>query len=253
MTEEEKNELLHKDSSLLKWIRQYYGAEEFLKGKKRYCFWLKNASPAEIKQNKILYNVVSAVQDFRLSSSAKTTQGYAKVPNMFAQITQPEGVDCIIIPRTSSEKRRYIPIGFLSSNAIASDAVQLIPNATLYHFGVLQSNVHMAWIRTVCGRLEMRYRYSKEVVYNNFPWPEADEASKKRIEQTAQAILDARALYPDSSLAELYDPVLMPTELREAHRQNDRAVMAAYGFSTKITESECVAALFNLFTGITTR
>lgn len=253
LTEEEKNELLHKDSSLLKWIRQYYGAEEFLKGKKRYCFWLKNASPAEIKQNKILYNVVSAVQDFRLSSSAKTTQGYAKVPNMFAQITQPEGVDCIIIPRTSSEKRRYIPIGFLSSNAIASDAVQLIPNATLYHFGVLQSNVHMAWIRTVCGRLEMRYRYSKEVVYNNFLWPEADEAAKKRIEQTAQAILDARALYPDSSLAELYDPVLMPTELREAHRQNDRAVMAAYGFSTKITESECVAALFNLFTGITTR
>ena len=144
-------------------------------------------------------------------------------------------------------------MGFLEHTEFSSDAVHIIPNATLYHFGVLQSNVHMAWIRTVCGRLEMRYRYSKEVVYNNFPWPEADEAARKCIEQTAQAILDARALYPDSSLAELYDPVLMPTELREAHRQNDRAVMAAYGFSTKITDSECVAALFNLFTHLTTR
>ena len=141
-------------------------------------------------------------------------------------------------------------MGFISKGTFASDAVHLIPNATIYHFGVLESNVHMAWMRAVCGRLKSDYRYSKDIVYNNFPWPSPTDEQASKIEQSAQAILDARALYPDSSLADLYDPTLMPKELLQAHRQNDRAVMAAYGFSTKMTESECVARLFKLFTNL---
>ena len=142
-------------------------------------------------------------------------------------------------------------MGFLDAENIVNNLVLIVPNATLYHLGVLESNVHMAWMRAVCGRLEMRYRYSKDVVYNNFPWPNPTDEQKAKIEQTAQAILDARAKYPDSSLADLYDPNLMPYELLQAHRENDRAVMAAYGFSTKMSESECVAALFNLYSEMT--
>ena len=138
-------------------------------------------------------------------------------------------------------------MGYMNAGVITSDAVQIIPSATLYHFGILESNVHMAWMRAVCGRLEMRYRYSKDIVYNNFPWPAPSPELKAKIEQAAQAILDARALYPDSSLADLYDPTLMPKELLQAHRQNDRLVMQAYGFSPKMTESECVAELFRRY------
>lgn len=142
-------------------------------------------------------------------------------------------------------------MGFMNPDVLCSNAVRLIPNATLYHFGVLTSNVHMAWMRAVCGRLEMRYRYSKDIVYNNFPWPNPTEEQKARIEQAAQAILDARAKYPDCSLADLYDEVAMPVELRRAHQDNDRAVMAAYGFSLKMTESECVAQLFKMYQELT--
>ena len=192
---------------------------------------------------------VLILREFRLASSAKTTQGYAKVPQLFAQITQPEGVDYLLVPSVSSERRRYIPIGFMKSDVISSNAVQIIPNATLYHFGILTSNVHMAWMRVVCGRLKSDYRYSKEQVYNTFPWPNPNEAQKAKIEQTAQAILDARSLYPDSSLADLYDELTMPVELRKAHQANDRAVMQAYGFPVKssFTESQCVAELFKLY------
>ena len=158
----------------------------------------------------------------------------------------PDG-DSIIVPSVSSEKRKYVPMGFIPKGTFASNLVLLIPSATLYHFGILESNVHMAWMRAVCGRLKSDYRYSKDVVYNNFPWPTPTAEQKAKIEQSAQAILDARALYPDSSLADLYDPTLMPKELIQAHRQNDRAVMAAYGFSTKMTESECVAELFKRY------
>lgn len=157
----------------------------------------------------------------------------------------------IIVPRVSSERRRYVPMGFMPPTCLGSDAVHLIPEATLYHFGVLESNVHMAWMRVVCGRLKSDYRYSKDIAYNNFPWPEPTDKQKARIEQTAQAILDAREKYPDSSLADLYDPNLMPFDLLQAHRENDRAVMAAYGFGTKMSESECVAALFNLYSELT--
>lgn len=253
LTEEERTAILTAEPLLEKWIHPYMGADEFIKGKKRYCLWLVHATPAEIKKSKILYEKVEAVRQFRLESKAKTTNGYAKVPNCFAQMTQPENVDYLIIPSVSSERRKYVPIGFLSANTISSNAVQIIPSATLYHFGVLTSNVHMAWMRTVCGRLEMRYRYSKEVVYNTFPWPTPTEEQKAKIEQTAQAILDARAMYPDCSLADLYDEVTMPPELRKAHQQNDKAVMQAYGFWGKLnTETECVAELMKMYQELTT-
>ncbi|MCQ2216677.1 MAG: methylase [Bacteroidales bacterium] len=254
LKEDEREELLKQEPSLDKWIRPYVGADEFIKGKKRYCLWLKQATPYDIKQSKILYDRVSCVRKFREESKAKTTNGYAKVPHLFAQLTQPDDVDYILLPRVSSERRRYVPMGFLSGYYISSDAVQIIPNASLYHFGILTSSVHMAWMRSVCGRLKSDYRYSKDIVYNNFPWPTPTEAQKAKIEATAQAILDARALYPDSSLADLYDEVTMPTELRRAHQQNDRAVMEAYGFPIKdFTESDCVAALFKLYKELVSR
>ena len=253
LTEEERDQLLQQEPQLAQWIRPYIGAEEFIKQKTRYCLWLRHAGPGDIKASKTLYERVQAVREFRLSSSAKTTQGYAKVPHMFAQITQPEGVDCLLVPRVSSERRRYAPIGFIKAGIVASDAVQIIPNATLYHFGVLTSNVHMAWMRVVCGRLEMRYRYSKEQVYNTFPWPQATPQQCEKIERTAQHILDVRAQYPTSSLADLYDEVTMPAALQKAHQANDRAVMEAYGWkaNSQFIESMYVAELFKLYQNLT--
>ena len=204
-----------------------------------------------MRKSKILSEKVEAVRQFRLSSSAKTTNGYAKVPHLFAQITQPDDVDYLIVPRVSSEKRYYAPIGFLSSQTISSDAVQIIPNATLFHFGILTSSVHMAWMRVVAGRLKSDYRYSKEIVYNTFPWCDSSEKQKAKIEQTAQSILDARAKYPECSLADLYDETFMPIELRKAHQANDRAVMEAYGFAKNMTESEIVAELFKMYEKLT--
>ena len=158
----------------------------------------------------------------------------------------------MIVPKVSSERRKYVPIGFYDGNTISTDLNFIIPGATLYHFGVLTSNVHMAWMRTVCGRLKSDYRYSKDIVYNNFPWPNPTDAQKAKIEQTAQAILDARALYPDCSLADLYDEVTMPPELRKAHQQNDRAVMEAYGMSVRdTTEASCVAELMRRYQELT--
>ena len=147
----------------------------------------------------------------------------------------------------SSEKRLYVPIGYLSSDIIASDATQIIQNATLYEFGILTSSVHMAWMRTVCGRLKSDYRYSNDIVYNNFPWPSLDSEQKQKIEHTAQTILDTRAKYKDCSLADLYDVLTMPPDLRKAHQENDRTVLQAYGFPQDATESEIVARLFGLY------
>ena len=250
---DERTEILSKEPDLEKWLHPYIGAEEFIKGKKRYCLWLVHATPNDIKRSKILYNKVEAVRQFRLSSSAKTTNGYAKVPNCFAQMTQPEGVDYLIVPRVSSENRIYIPIGFMLPDNISSDAVQIVPNATVFHFGVLTSNVHMAWMRAVCGRLEMRYRYSKEIVYNTFPWPEPTESQKRRIEETAQGILDVREKYADTPMSTLYDRTLMPNDLYKAHKANDKAVMQAYGMPIKETdEAACVAWLMRLYQKMTT-
>ena len=210
--------------------RPLLGAVEYLHGKKRWCLWLEGISPAELKKCPLIYERVQRCKESRENSIAAGIRKFAATPTLFAQRTQPIGAPFIIIPRHSSQTRRYVPFGFVSPDVIVNDAVQIIPNATLYHFGILISNVHMAWMRAVCGRIKSDYRYSKDVVYNNFPWPTPTDAQKAKIEQTAQAILDARALYPDSSLAELYDETAMPPELRKAHQQNDRAVMETYGF-----------------------
>ena len=250
LTDEERTELLKNEPDIAKWIRPYMGAEEFIKQKSRWCLWLRNASPTDIKQSKTLYERVNAVRQFRLSSSAKTTNGYANVPNSFAQVTQPEDVDYLLIPSVSSERRRYVPIGFIESKVVASNAVQIVPEATLYHFGILTSIVHMAWMRVVCGRLKSDYRYSKEQVYNTFPWPKPNDAQRTKIEKMAQQILDARANHPNCSLADLYDEAIMPNELRKAHKANDNAVMEAYGFPTSMSENECVAELFRMYQGM---
>lgn len=248
LTEEQKTELEAKEPIAKQWIHLFLGAAEFINSKKRYCLWLENASPADLRQCPTVLARIEQVRQMRTNSKAEATRRLADTPTTFAQITQPIGTPFLLVPRVSSEKRRYVPMGFLPGDVISSDAVQIIPNATMYHFGVLTSNVHMAWMRAVCGRLKSDYRYSKDIVYNNFPWPNATDEQKQEIAKTAQDILDARALYPDSSLADLYDENTMPRELREAHRRNDRAVMRAYGFDTKtMTESSCVAELMQMY------
>ena len=245
------DEFIAKEPAAAKWIHPLLGAEEFINNKKRYCLWLVGISPAELKAMPLVYERVRKSKEMREASIAAAIRKFAETPHLFAQRTQPEGKTYIIIPLHSSENRRYVPFGFVSPEIKVTNACSIIPDASLFHFGVITSNVHMAWMRVLCGRLESRYRYNKDIVYNNFPWCNPTDAQKAKIEQTAQAILDARAKYPDCSLADLYDEVTMPPELRKAHQENDRAVMAAYGFSTKMTESECVAELFKLYQNLT--
>ncbi len=244
---EDYEAFIHNEPLASKYIHRFVGAREFLHNLTRYCIWLEGASPKELSSLPLIKERIAKVRDFRLSSTKTATKKYADMPTIFMERRQPNG-NYIIVPRVSSENRRYIPMGFMDKDVICSDSNIMIPEITLYHFGVLESNVHMAWMRTVCGRLKSDYRYSNTIVYNNFPWPNPTEEQKAKIEQTAQAILDARALYPDSSLADLYDELTMPVELRKAHQDNDRAVMQAYGFNVKtMTESQCVAELFKLY------
>lgn len=246
-TEEEKDEFIRREPASEKYFRPWYGSQEFIHRRPRYCLWLGDCTPAEIAKMPECKNRVTAVRNFRLASKSEETRKIADKPTRFHVKNMPKGT-YIVIPEVSSEKRRYVPMGFFTPDILCSNLVKIIPNATLYHFGVLTSNVHMAWMRAVGGRLKSDYRYSKDIVYNNFPWPTVTKEQRLKIEQTAQAIIDARDLYPDSSLANLYDEVLMPPELRRAHQQNDRAVMQAYGFSVKdITESDCVAKLMKMY------
>lgn len=251
LTDEEREELIINEPLAEKWVHPYIGAYEFINNKTRWCLWLVDANPAEIKKCPTVMKRVQRVQEFRANSVASGTRKFAATPTLFCQIAQPD-TEYIVVPKVSSERRKYVPMGFLPKEVIASDLVFLIPNATLFNFGVLTSNVHMAWMRAVCGRLKSDYRYAKDIVYNNFPWPAPTDEQRKKIEQTAQAILDARALYPDCSLADLYDEVTMPPELRKAHQQNDKAVMQAYGFWGKLnTETECVAELMKMYQKLT--
>ena len=254
LSQEERDAILKKDSSVACCIRRYVGAKDYLNNDEmRYCLWLKGFSPTIYRKNSEIMRRLEAVREMRLNSSAAPTRALADKPYLFFSTPQTDNY-YLCIPEVSSEKRRYIPIGFMDKTVIASNKLLIIPEATLYHFGVLISNVHMAWMRTVSGRLEMRYQYSGAVVYNNFPWCNPTDEQRAKIEQTAQAILDARALYPDCSLADLYDEVTMPSELRKAHQANDRAVMAAYGFDVKtMTESSCVAELMRMYQKLTTR
>jgi len=247
LSESEREELLLKNPNAEKFIRRFYGAKEYLHNIPRYCLWLEGILPEELNKMPYVKERVMAVKKFRSESPKEATRKYADYPLRFMEMRQPDN-DYILIPRHSSENRRYIPMGFLSPEVICGDANIMMPNATLYHFGVLMSNVHMAWVRAVCGRIKSDYRYSNDIVYNNFPWCNPNEEQKQRIEQTAQGILDARALYSKSSLSDLYDEISMPPELRKAHTQNDKAVMQTYGFSIKdTTEESCVTELMKRY------
>ena len=246
-TAEEKEAFLKKEPAAEKYFHLWYGSYEFINRCPRYCLWLGECPPNELRRMPESMKRIEAVRNLRLASNSAGTVKLAEKPTRFHVENMPNST-YILIPKVSSEKRKYVPMGFMTPDIFCSDLVFLIPNATLYHFGILTSNVHMAWMRAVCGRLEMRYRYSKDVVYNNFPWPNPAPEQKAKIEQTAQAILDARALYPDASLADIYDELTMPPELRKAHQANDRAVMQAYGMPIKETdEAACVAWLMKLY------
>ena len=247
LDQENVSELLEENPHNEKFIREYAGGAELIQGKKRWCLWLTGANPKDIRTSRIIMERVKATADFRRKSSRPQTLALADTPTVFGEIRQPD-TDMLVIPKVSSENRRYIPISYVKPEIIINGSALIVPKATAYHFGVLISNVHMAWMRTVAGRMKSDYQYSGKVVYNNFPWPTPTDKQKAKIEQTAQGILDARALYPDSSLADLYDETTMPPELRKAHQNNDRAVMEAYGFSVRdMTESKCVAELMRMY------
>lgn len=242
-----KDEIVSKYPQAEKYFKRFIGATEFLHNKSRWCLWLKDANLSEIRSIQPIVNAVKSVQEMRSSSNRSATRKLANTPSLFGEIRQPEET-YLIVPAHSSGTRKYIPIGYISPDIICGNANMLIPNATLYSFGILTSNVHMAWMSAVCGRIKSDYRYSATVVYNNFPWPSPTEEQKAKIEKTAQGILDVRANHPNDSLADLYDPLIMPSELRKAHQLNDKAVMQAYGLSVKHTnEASCVAFLMGMY------
>ena len=242
-------DFVSKEPQAKQYIKKLLGSIEFINNKERYCLWLKNVSPAELRRLPLVLERINKCRNDRLSSPDKGRQRLADTPHLFRETNNPDNF--IVVPKVSSENRRYIPLGFLDESTIASDLLFIIPDATLYHFGILTSNVHMAWMRVVCGRLKSDYRYSKDIVYNNFPWPAITPEQEADISRTAQAILDARNLYPDCSLADLYDEVTMPVELRRAHQANDKAVMKAYGLPLTTSESDTVAHLFKLYEELT--
>ena len=240
------DDFISKEPLAKKYIKRLLGAAEFINNKERWCLWLVGVSPAELRNMPLVMKRIEACKKDRENAPDPGRRKLSETPHLFREQINPDTF--IIVPRVSSERRRYVPMGFMGSDVVSSDSVLIIPDAGLYHFGVLESNVHMAWMRAVCGRLKSDYRYSKDIVYNNFPWPEPTDEQRVMIEQTAQAILDARALYPDASLADLYDELTMPPELRKAHQANDRAVMEAYGLPWRtMTEPECVAHMFKLY------
>lgn len=249
-TDDEKNAFLKKEPSAQTYFRKFVGSDDFINGYTRWCLWLHDVSPSDIRKLPECMKRVNSVHDYRLESKKAATRAAAATPMSFMEIKRPVG-KFLIVPEVSSQRRKYVPLGFSDKEMICSNKVRFVSNATMYHFGILTSNVHMAWMRAVCGRLKSDYSYSINVVYNNFPWPTPTEQQKAKIEQTAKAILDARALYPDSSLADLYDDLTMPPELRKAHQANDRAVMDAYGFTkgtaARTSESACVAELMKLY------
>ena len=246
-TKEEMDEFLQKEPAAKAYFKPWYGSQEFINRCPRYCLWLGDCPPNELRKMPECIKRVEAVRQLRLASKSAGTRKLADTPTRFHVENMPSGT-YVVIPEVSSERRKYVPMGFMTPDILCSNLVKIVPNATLYHFGVLTSNVHMAWMRAVCGRLKSDYRYSKDIVYNNFPWPTPTDEQKVKIEQTAQAILDARALYPDSSLADLYDEVTMPKELRRAHQQNDRTIWEAYGKAWDIkSESGCVAELMRMY------
>ena len=253
-SKEEMIEFIKKEPLSKKYFKPWYGSQEFIAQNPRYCLWLGDCSPKELNSMPECLKRIEAVRQFRATSKRASTIKIADYPTRFQTENMPQG-NYVVIPEVSSERRRYVPMGYMDDTVLCSNKVRLMPNATLYHFGILNSNVHMAWMRAVCGRLKSDYDYSIKIVYNNFPWPIPTDAQKAKIEETAQAILDARALYPDSSLADLYDERTMPQELRKAHQANDKAVMAAYGWKSGDaayhSEAGCVAELMRMYRELT--
>jgi hypothetical protein len=251
LTGEEKSELLKKEPGAEKFIRPFLGAQEFINGEQRWCLWLKDASPAQLRAMPEVMKRVEGVRKHRMESERETTRELASTPALFGEIRQPSG-DYLMIPSVSSENRKYIPIGFMPKTVIGSNLVLFVPKATLFHFGVLSSAMHMAWVRQVCGRLESRYRYSNKLVYNNFPWPEQPTANQREaVEEKAQAVLDARKQFPAATLADLYDPLAMPPALVKAHAELDRAVDLCYRREPFETERQRVEYLFALYEKLT--
>jgi hypothetical protein len=249
LSEEEKNELVKNEPSAERFIRPLVGGYEFLNNIPKFCIWLRDAEPGEYHKSKAITARIDKVRIFREASGRAATREQAKTPAFFSEDRQPD-TDYVLIPRTTSERRYYVPISFLDKSYIANNDCQVIPNATLYEFGVITSSMHMAWMRYICGRLEMRYRYSASLVYNNYPWPNPTDKQKEAINKASQAVLDARAAYPNSNLAALYDPLTMPPALVKAHQRLDKAVEKAYG-KEFTNDADRVAHLFYRYQTLT--
>lgn len=249
-TDKQKEEFLKKEPQAAKFFKHFTSGDGFIKNKMRWCLWLVDATPSEINHMPLVKKQIEKVKKFRLNSPKNATRKAAQRPTTFVEIKQPS-TDYLLIPLTTSKNRYYIPIGYVSKNIIANNGASFIPSASKYIFGVITSKVHMAWMRVVSGYFGPSYRYSNTITYNNFPWPNIDDKQKEKISKTAQAILDARKLYPDSSLDDLYDPLTMPIELRKAHEANDRAVLKAYGLKPSATEPEIVQHLFKMYEELT--
>ena len=254
LTSQERKEAISKDPYADKFIRPYLGAKNFIHGTARYCIWLKDANPKDIHQSPFILDRINKVAEFRSQQKSKDTQKYAKrpmLPTRLAYYSHDEHTDMLIVPATSSQRREYLPIGYVSEKNIVSYSLMLIPNASNFNFGILESKVHYIWLKNFCGRLKSDYRYSNTIIYNNFPWPTVGDKQEQNISETAQGILNTRKLYPDSSLADLYDPLTMPVELRKAHEANDKAVLKAYGLKPSVSEDEIVQHLFKLYEELT--
>lgn len=247
LEKEDLEKLLFSEPKTKKLTRRYLGSFEFINNVPRWCLWLKNVDPHELKRIPFIVQRINAVKEFRLKSNKEATRRWAAYPYLFIEERQPDN-DYLIIPRVSSENRRYIPLGYLRKDVIISDSAIALPKATLYHFGVLTSIIHMAWVKYTCGRLKSDFRYSNTLVYNNFPWPENPSAKQKQaVEKAAQAVLDARANFPSSSLADLYDPNTMPSILVKAHQALDKAVDLCYRSQPFINETKRIEFLFELY------
>ena len=246
VTLEERNELIAKYPDVLPFVRKFLGATEFINSQERYCLWLKGVNPSVIRKCSIILDRIEEVRNERLKSTKAATRKLAETPMLFDEDRQPES-DYILVPRHSSERRIYIPMGFVKKDVICGDANQLIPNATTYDFGILTSNLHMAWMRVICGRIKSDYRYSADIVYNNFPWPKSTEDQKQKISVLAQKVLDARTSHPEWSLADLYHPDFMPQDLRRAHKELDKAVLRLYGLKPELDEADIVRHLLGLY------
>ncbi|WP_323058429.1 DNA methyltransferase [Limosilactobacillus reuteri] len=254
LTSQERKEAISKDPYADKFIRPYLGAKNFIHGTARYCIWLKDANPKDIHQSPFILDRINKVAEFRSQQKSKDTQKYAKrpmLPTRLAYYSHDEHTDMLIVPATSSQRREYLPIGYVSEKNIVSYSLMLIPNASNFNFGILESKVHYIWLKNFCGRLKSDYRYSNTIIYNNFPWPTVGDKQEQNISETAQGILNTRKLYPDSSLADLYDPLTMPVELRKAHEANDKAVLKAYGLKPSVSEDEIVQRLFEMYEELT--